>query len=77
MRSEPGDRSCGINNVHFNGLGDKFVACDTSGIVRLWKFGSNPNCLNSYENIDTELENVKDALFLNILPLPDHGSFNV
>ena len=65
MYSEPGDRSCGINNVHFNGLGDKFVACDTSGIVRLWKFGSNPNCLNSYENIDTELENVKDALFLN------------
>ncbi len=65
MYSEPCDRSCGINSIHFNGLGDKFVACDTSGIVRLWKFGSNPNCLNPYEYIDTELQSVKDTRFLN------------
>ena len=65
MYAKPRDRSNAINNVHFNGLGDKFVACNASGVVQLWKFGSNPNCLNPYETIDTRLNCTKDALFLN------------
>ena len=65
MYAKPGDRSNAINNVHFNGLGDKFVACNASGVVQLWKFGSNPNCLIPYEIINTRLNCAKDALFLN------------
>ena len=63
--TETVDRSRGINRVRFNGLGDKFAACDQSGVVKFWQFSSHPATLDPYECIVTDCEAVKDTVFLN------------